>query len=66
MVRNILTPSHLIVVLAVVLLVLGPRRVPAADRGLGAGIQGLKETVSPGRGQAADRRPFHERADTQT
>lgn len=62
MVGNILTPTHLIIVLAVALLVLGPKRLPAAGRSLGEAIQGFKEAISPN--QPTDRGPLHERGDT--
>lgn len=62
MVGNILTPTHLIIVIAVALLVLGPKRLPAAGRSLGQAIQGFKEAISPDR--LTDRRPLHEPDDT--
>ncbi len=40
MLTSILQPTHLIIVLAVALLILGPKRLPEAGRALG---QGLKE-----------------------
>jgi sec-independent protein translocase protein TatA len=49
---EILQPTHLLVILIVVLLVLGPKRLPAAGRSLG---QGLKEFRSSLRGGEGDR-----------
>ncbi|MFL5863009.1 MAG: twin-arginine translocase TatA/TatE family subunit [Solirubrobacteraceae bacterium] len=42
---NILQPTHLLVVLAVALLVLGPKRLPEVGRAIGRGIHDLKSTI---------------------
>ena len=39
-------PTELIVVLAIALLVLGPKRLPEAGRSLGRGIKEFKESVT--------------------
>jgi sec-independent protein translocase protein TatA len=46
MLGNLLTPTHFVVVLVVALLVLGPKRLPAAGRGIGEAIRGFKEAVT--------------------
>ena len=46
MIENILSPTHLLLILAVALIVLGPKRLPEAGRGLGAAIRGFKESLS--------------------
>jgi sec-independent protein translocase protein TatA len=46
MIQNILSPSHLLLILAVALIVLGPKRLPEAGRGLGAALRGFKESLS--------------------
>ena len=46
MIGNIVTPIHLIFVLAIALLVLGPKRLPEAGRGLGEAIRNFKESIS--------------------
>lgn len=46
MVGNILTPTHLLIVLAVALIVLGPKRLPAAGRGLGEAMRGFKDALT--------------------
>jgi sec-independent protein translocase protein TatA len=46
MIGNILSPTHLLLVLAVALIVLGPKRLPEAGRGLGSAIRGFKESLS--------------------
>jgi sec-independent protein translocase protein TatA len=46
MIENILSPTHLLLILAVALIVLGPRRLPEAGRGLGSAIRGFKESLA--------------------
>jgi sec-independent protein translocase protein TatA len=46
MIENILSPTHLLLVLAVALIVLGPKRLPDAGKGLGSAIRGFKESLS--------------------
>jgi sec-independent protein translocase protein TatA len=46
MLENVLSPSHLLLVLAIALIVLGPRRLPEAGRGLGSAIRGFKDSLS--------------------
>jgi sec-independent protein translocase protein TatA len=46
MIENILTPSHLLLILVVALIVLGPKRLPDAGRGLGSAIRGFKDSLS--------------------
>jgi sec-independent protein translocase protein TatA len=47
MLTNILQPTHLIVVLVVALLILGPKRLPDAGRALGQGLKEFKNSISP-------------------
>jgi sec-independent protein translocase protein TatA len=50
MIQNLLSPTHLLLILAVALIVLGPKRLPEAGRGLGSAIRGFTESLSaPGR-----------------
>ena len=43
MIENILSPTHLLLILVVALIVLGPKRLPEAGRGLGSAMyDGLK------------------------
>ena len=46
MIGHILTPAHMLLVLVVALLVLGPKRLPEAGRGLGSALRGFKEALS--------------------
>jgi sec-independent protein translocase protein TatA len=42
---NILQPTHLIIVLAVALLVLGPKRLPEVGRMIGKGIHDMRSAI---------------------
>lgn len=46
MFTNALQPTHLIIVLVVALLVLGPKRLPDAGRALGQGIREFKHSIA--------------------
>jgi sec-independent protein translocase protein TatA len=46
MLTNILQPTHLIIVLAVALLILGPKRLPEAGRALGQGLKEFKSSIT--------------------
>lgn len=48
MVGNVMTPTHLVIVLVVALLVLGPKRLPSAGRGLGEAMRGFKDALASG------------------
>jgi sec-independent protein translocase protein TatA len=39
-------PMELVIVLAVALLILGPKRLPSAARSLGEGLRAFKESIS--------------------
>jgi sec-independent protein translocase protein TatA len=45
MFEGLLSPSHLLIILAIALIVLGPKRLPEAGRGLGEAIRGFKESI---------------------
>lgn len=55
MFTNILQPTHLIILLAVVLLFLGPKRLPEAGRALGHGLREFKSSVTGERGDTGER-----------
>jgi sec-independent protein translocase protein TatA len=46
MLTSILQPTHLIIVLIVALLVLGPKRLPEAGRAIGQGLKEFKSSIS--------------------
>lgn len=55
MLTSILQPTHLIIVLIVALLVLGPKRLPEAGRALGQGLREFKGSVSGAQAQEVER-----------
>jgi sec-independent protein translocase protein TatA len=46
MFTGILEPTHLIVVLVVALVFLGPKRLPGAGRAIGQGLKEFRESIS--------------------
>lgn len=46
MIGDLLQPTHLLIILAVALLVLGPKRLPEAGRSLGHAIHGFRSGLS--------------------
>jgi sec-independent protein translocase protein TatA len=52
--NDILQPTHLLLILVVALLVLGPKRLPEATRSIGRGIHDFKSAVT-GDSQQGDR-----------
>ena len=45
MLDNLFTPTHLIFVLVIALLVFGPRKLPELGKGLGEGLRGFKQGI---------------------
>ena len=48
MFAGLASPSHLIIVLAILLLIFGAKRIPELAKGLGKGIKELREGISTG------------------
>ena len=48
MFSGLLQPTHLIILLGVALVFLGPRRLPEAGRALGQGLREFKTSIAPG------------------
>ena len=46
MIESILSLTHLLLIQVVALIVLGPKRLPEAGRGLGSAIRGIKDSLS--------------------
>ncbi len=46
MIGDILQPTHLLFILAVALIVLGPKRLPEVGRALGKGLRDFRQAVS--------------------
>ena len=45
MFEGLFQPTHLIFLLAIALLIFGPRKLPELGQGLGKGIRGFKEAI---------------------
>ena len=45
MFTGLLQPSHLLILLGIALLFLGPKRLPAAGRALGQGLKEFKDSI---------------------
>ncbi len=56
---ELLTPTHLLLVLVVALLLFGPRKLPELGKGLGEGIRGFKEGI---KGMGNDETPKNDAA----
>ena len=52
MLEGLISPIHLLVILAVALIVLGPKRLPEAGRGLGQAMRGFRESLTEPRRDA--------------
>jgi len=48
MFTGLLQPSHLIIILIIALVFLGPKRIPEAGRALGQGLKEFKNSIAGG------------------
>jgi sec-independent protein translocase protein TatA len=62
MVGDILQPTHLVFVLIVALLVLGPKRLPEVGRQLGNGLRDFRAAMNGERPEQHEVAPYHEPA----
>ncbi len=46
MLEGLLRPQHLIIILAIALLILGPRKLPEIGAGIGKGIREFKKAIA--------------------
>jgi len=46
MFRGLFQPMHLLIILAIALVVMGPGRLPELGKALGKGIQGFKKAIA--------------------
>lgn len=46
MLEGLFSPMHLLLILGIALIVLGPKRLPEAGRGLGSAIRGFKDSMA--------------------
>jgi sec-independent protein translocase protein TatA len=52
MLDNLFTPTHLIIILVIALLIFGPRKLPELGKGLGEGLRGFKDGIKGGSNDA--------------
>jgi sec-independent protein translocase protein TatA len=45
MLDNLFTPTHLLIILVIALLIFGPRKLPELGKGLGEGLKGFKDGI---------------------
>jgi sec-independent protein translocase protein TatA len=55
---DILQPTHLLIILVVALLVLGPKRLPEAGRSLGRGLRDFKDALNSSHDEPAEAPPI--------
>jgi sec-independent protein translocase protein TatA len=46
MLEGLFSPAHLIIILGIALLVLGPKRLPDAGKSLGSAMRGFKDAMN--------------------
>ena len=46
MFEGLLQPMHLLLIFGILLVVMGPKKLPELGRGLGEGIRGLKDALA--------------------
>jgi sec-independent protein translocase protein TatA len=46
MIEGLFQPMHLVVIVGIVLLIFGPKKLPELGKGLGDGIRGFKAAMS--------------------
>jgi sec-independent protein translocase protein TatA len=57
MLEGLFQPTHLILILAIALLIFGPRKLPELGQGLGKGIRGFKDALKGVREDPESPRP---------
>ncbi|HKD18936.1 MAG TPA: twin-arginine translocase TatA/TatE family subunit [Thermoanaerobaculia bacterium] len=63
--EGLLQPMHLLVILAIALVVFGPKKLPELGKGLGQAIRGFKDSLKEGE-QAPPTKPSDGEASTGT
>ena len=53
MLDNLFTPSHIVIILIIALLIFGPRKLPELGKGIGEGIRGFRSAIN-GHAEASD------------
>ena len=57
MFEGLFQPMHLLVILFVLVLLFGPKKLPELGKGLGEGIKGFKEAMREGRAEVEAKPP---------
>jgi sec-independent protein translocase protein TatA len=57
MFEGLFQPMHMIIILAVGVLLFGPKKIPELGKGLGEGIRGFKEALKNATSDATDTTP---------
>lgn len=57
MFEGLFQPMHLIIVVGIVLLLFGPKKLPELGKGLGEAIRGFKHAINEVNEQVAEKKP---------
>ena len=57
MFEGLFQPTHLVVVLGIALLILGPKKIPELGKGIGEAILGFKSAIKVEEGKSATATP---------
>ncbi len=55
--EGLLSPTHLIFILLIVLILFGPGKLPELGKGLGKGIREFKDAIRGGMDDTSDKKP---------
>ena len=66
MIGDIFQPTHLLFVLVIALLVLGPKRLPEVGRSLGKGLRDFRSAMSGDEPERVESGPVHASANAST
>jgi sec-independent protein translocase protein TatA len=64
MLDNLFTPTHLLIILVIALLIFGPRKLPELGKGLGEGLKGFKDGIKGATSDPAKQENAAAKADT--
>lgn len=63
---NLFTPTHLIIVAVIAILIFGPRKLPELGKGLGEGLRGFKDGIKGGGNEAAQQQQQQQNTEAST
>jgi len=55
--EGLFQPTHLLIILVIVLILFGPGKLPELGKGLGKGIREFKDALKGGMGGDSDKKP---------